>query len=170
MALIELALQRALTAYAGKVDKAGQPYILHPLRLQAQFSDQVTKAIALLHDVIEDSDATADDLRADGIPEVVIAAVELLTRVRGESYEQFIERVGTDPLARKVKKADIQDNLDVLRLAELSDSDLRRVDKYHRAWHRLNSFDQLQSAVANHEEKATADIPSANSGAAPCMA
>ncbi|WP_199918273.1 GTP pyrophosphokinase [Pseudomonas veronii] len=137
--LTEVALQRALTAYAGKVDKGGKPYILHPLRLMARLSDPIGQCVAVLHDVIEDSDTTADDLRADGFPESVVTAVEALTRRRGESYEAFIERVSVNPLARKVKLLDIEDNLNLLRINKVTDNDLQRVAKYHRAWMLLSS-------------------------------
>ncbi len=137
--LIELALHRALKAYGGKVDKAGKPYILHPLRLAARLDDQISQAVALLHDVIEDSDTTEDDLRDDGFPESVISAVVALTRRKGESYEAFIDRVRVHPLARKIKLPDIEDNMNLLRLNAVSEKDLQRIAKYHRAWKRLDS-------------------------------
>lgn len=137
--LIELALHRALKAYGGKVDKAGMPYILHPLRLAARLDDQISQAVALLHDVIEDSDATEDDLRDDGFPESVISAVVALTRRKGEGYEAFIDRVRVHPLARKIKLLDIEDNMNLLRLNAVSEKDLQRIAKYHRAWKRLDS-------------------------------
>lgn len=137
MALIEIALERALSAYRGKRDKAGQAYVLHPLRLMAKMHDEISQAVSLLHDVIEDSDVTAEDLRADCFPEVVIEAVVALTRRSGESYMAFIERLKPNELARKVKLADIEDNLNVLRLVELNEQDLLRVQKYHKAWHYL---------------------------------
>ncbi len=137
--LIELALHRALKAYGGKVDKAGKPYILHPLRLAARLEDQISQSVALLHDVIEDSDATEDDLRDDGFPESVISAVVALTRRKGESYETFIDRVRVHPLARKIKLLDIEDNMNLLRLNAVTEEDLQRIAKYHRAWKRLDS-------------------------------
>ncbi|KSC70511.1 GTP pyrophosphokinase [Pseudomonas aeruginosa] len=137
--LIELALHRALKAYGGKVDKAGKPYILHPLRLAARLDDQISQSVALLHDVIEDSDTTEDDLREDGFPESVISAVVALTRRKGESYEAFIDRVRVHPLARKIKLLDIEDNMNLLRLNAVSENDLQRIAKYHRAWKRLDS-------------------------------
>ncbi|HEC1424181.1 MAG: GTP pyrophosphokinase [Pseudomonas sp. 34-62-33] len=137
--LIELALHRALKAYGGKVDKAGKPYILHPLRLAARLDDQISQSVALLHDVIEDSDTTEDDLREDGFPESVISAVVALTRRKGESYEAFIDRVRVHPLARKIKLLDIEDNMNLLRLNAVSENDLKRIAKYHRAWKRLDS-------------------------------
>ena len=139
MALIEIALERSLSAYRGKRDKAGQAYVLHPLRLMAKMHDEISQVVSLLHDVIEDSDVTAEDLRADGFPEIVIEAVVALTRQAGESYMAFIERLKPNELARKVKLADIEDNLNVLRLVELNEQDLRRVQKYHKAWHDLQA-------------------------------
>ncbi|EMN5288401.1 GTP pyrophosphokinase [Pseudomonas aeruginosa] len=144
MVLIEMALQRAMSAYMGKVDKAGMPYILHPLRLMARFTDPIEQAVSLLHDVIEDSDTTAEDLLNEGFPEVVVEVVVILSRRRGESYADFIERICLHPLARKIKLADIEDNLNVLRLASLGESDLRRVSKYHQAWKRLSTFEAGQ--------------------------
>lgn len=143
MSLIEKALAIALQAYAGKRDKAGRAYILHPLRLMAEMKDETSMMVALLHDVIEDSEITAADLLAAGIPPDVVGPVESLTRRKGEKYEAFIERVCLDPVARLVKLADIEDNLNVLRLPKLSEADLRRVEKYHRAWHRLESAGRL---------------------------
>lgn len=139
--LIELALERALKAYAGKRDKAGMPYILHPLRLMAKMSDLEAQVVALLHDVIEDSDATPDDLRKEGFPDNVVEAVIALTRLPDETYSDFIERLRPNALARRIKLADIEDNLNVLRLPSLGSTDLRRVEKYHRAWRRLAATD-----------------------------
>lgn len=139
MSLIETALAIALEAYAGKTDKAGKPYILHPLRLMAKMTGEEAMAAAMLHDVIEDSEITADDLRQRGMPEGVVWAVKCLTRNDGESYADFIERVRQNPFAVAIKLADIEDNLNVLRLNTLTDADLRRVEKYHRAWHRLKA-------------------------------
>lgn len=126
-----------MSGYRGKRDKAGQAYVLHPLRLMAKMHDEFSQVVSLLHDVIEDSDVTAEDLREDGFPEVVIEAVVALTRQAGESYMAFIERLKPNELARKVKLADIEDNLNVLRLVELNEQDLRR--KYHKAWHYLQA-------------------------------
>lgn len=98
-------------------------------------------AVALLHDVIEDSDITAQDLMDAGIPADVVEAVQMLTKQDGESYMAFIDRVKLNPLAAKVKKADIEDNINVLRLAKVTDTDLQRVAKYRKAWHRLQDID-----------------------------
>jgi hypothetical protein len=91
-----------------------------------------------LHDVIEDSEITAQELCKLGIPQRVVDAVVCLTKQPNESYQDFIERVKTNKLATKVKLADIEDNINVLRLATLNESDLQRVQKYHQAWHVLS--------------------------------
>lgn len=137
--MIEVALQRSLKAYGGKLDKGGKPYILHPLRLMARLSDPVGQCVALLHDVIEDSDTTADDLRADGFPESVVSTVEVLTKRPRERYEAYIDRIRAHPLARKIKLLDLEDNINLLRLTTVSEKDLERAAKYHRAWIRLDS-------------------------------
>ena len=137
MNLIDTALAIALRAHTGVVDKAGQPYILHPIRLMLKMNLDEEKATALLHDVIEDSNITADDLLAEGIPETVITAVLALTRQEGETYKAFVLRAKQNPIARKVKIADIEDNLNVLRIKQLTEKDLSRIAKYHKAWQSL---------------------------------
>lgn len=141
MHLIEKSIEIALKAHTGKTDKAGAPYILHPLRLMARMETDAARAAALLHDVIEDSAVTAADLLAAGIPQAVVDAVVALTRAEDETYEAFIGRVMDNRLAVAVKKVDIADNLNVLRLPSLSESDLARVARYHRAWTKLTACD-----------------------------
>jgi (p)ppGpp synthase/HD superfamily hydrolase len=138
MKLIETSLQIALRAYAGKTDKAGREYILHPLRVMAKMETEMEMSAALLHDVIEDSEITAQDLLDEGIPAEVVEAVRCLTKNEGEEYMAFVARAKRNKLAAKVKKADIEDNIDVLRLASLNEYDLARIQKYHAAWHLLN--------------------------------
>lgn len=137
MDIIEKSLKIALEAYAGKKDKAGKTYILHPLRIMANMETEDEMSVALLHDVIEDSKFTDEDLLDIGIPENIVKAVNLLTKVEGQSYEQFIQNLLINQLAVKVKKADIEDNINILRLNEVNDSDLKRIAKYHKAWKRL---------------------------------
>lgn len=134
MNLIEKSLQIALAAYSGKKDKAGETYILHPLRVMEKMESTEQKAVAILHDVIEDSDYTAEALLAAGIPNQVVAAVVSLTRNEGESYAAFIDRVALNELATAVKLADLADNMNILRLEEIRENDLRRLEKYHKAF------------------------------------
>lgn len=137
MDIIEKSLSIALKAYAGKKDKAGKTYILHPLRIMAKMNSAEEMSVALLHDVIEDSEITAKDLLKEGIPAKVVKAVQALTKIEGENYDQFIVRVLKNKLAAKIKKADIEDNINVLRLKSVSPKDLERIAKYHKAWKRL---------------------------------
>ena len=138
MHLLEIALQIALDAHRGQVDKAGRPYILHPLRVMASMRTDDERAVALLHDVIEDGEYDVARLVDAGIPLHVTQAVECLSKRDGEDYPAFIARVIENPLAARVKQADIADNIDVLRLEQLSEQDLQRVAKYHQAWRQLD--------------------------------
>ncbi|HVF25240.1 MAG TPA: hypothetical protein VNA23_05080 [Anaerolineales bacterium] len=138
MQLIEKSLYIALRAYAGKTDKAGREYIHHPLRVMAKMKTDLEMSVALLHDVIEDSDITAKQLLAEGIPAKVVEAVICLSRNENEDYQDFVGRTKKNELAAKIKIADIEDNIDVLRLASLDEYDLTRIKKYHSAWQFLN--------------------------------
>lgn len=138
MNIIEKSLEIALKAYAGQTDKAGKTYILHPLRLMAKMETEEEMSVALLHDVIEDSDYTAENLLENGIPANVVNAVQYLTKNAGENYDAFIKRVLQNKLAAKVKKADIEDNINILRLNSITDKDLKRIAKYHKAWHKIS--------------------------------
>ncbi|HMB89661.1 MAG TPA: HD domain-containing protein [Rhodothermales bacterium] len=139
-ALIERAIALAVEAHQGQRDKAGMPYILHPLRMMLRMVTPEDKMVAVLHDVVEDTAWTLDALRKQGFPEIVIEAVDGLTRRRKESYDAFIARAARHPLARRVKLADLEDNLDLRRLAKLTADDLERLIRYQRAWHYLTDY------------------------------
>ena len=134
MKLIEKSLHIALRAYAGKTDKAGCEYILHPLRVMAKMKTDLEMSAALLHDVIEDSDITAEQLLVEGIPAEVVEAIQSLSKNENEDYPDFVARAKKNKIAAKVKIADIEDNIDVLRLSSLDETDLARIKKYHSAW------------------------------------
>jgi (p)ppGpp synthase/HD superfamily hydrolase len=140
MNLIEAAIELAVEAHRNQRDKAGQPYILHPLRLMLQMETDVEMIAAVLHDVVEDSTVAFDDLRARGLPEEAIEAVVCLTKQNGEDYDQFVQRVASNPIARKVKIADLEDNMNLARIPRLRPEDLKRLEKYHRALHRLKGI------------------------------
>lgn len=127
------AIQLALSAHRGQVDKAGQPYILHPLRVMFAMQDETARMVAVLHDVVEDSDLTLDDLRQRGYSQTVLDAVDALTRREAESYEAFVQRAKTNRIARRVKLADIEDNMDLRRLADLGERDVSRLRRYQAA-------------------------------------
>ncbi len=117
--MVSLARSLATAAHRGQVDKAGAPYIAHPARVAARLDAPMEQATAWLHDVIEDTAVTLDDLRAAGVPPRVVDAVEVLTRERGEDPQRYYARVAADELALRVKRADIADNADERRLAAL---------------------------------------------------
>jgi len=139
MSNLDKALSIAIQAHSGQKDKAGQPYILHPLRMMFQMGTEEEKITAVLHDVVEDSDWTVDDLRAAGFSEAVVTAVDALTHREDESYEAFIERLKPDRLAVTVKLADLTDNMDLRRLSGVTPKDLERLEKYYRAWKTLTT-------------------------------
>lgn len=133
MSDLDQAISIATKAHAGQLDKAGQPYILHPLRLMLKFQAKDEMIVAVLHDVVEDSAFTLESLKDYGFSEVIINAIESLTKNKGETYEDFISRVSSNDLAKKIKIEDIRDNLDLTRLDKITEKDLARVEKYHRA-------------------------------------
>jgi len=137
---LEEAIALAVHAHAGQRDKVGQPYILHPLRLMFRLGPDASDAhrmAAVLHDVAEDTPYKMDELRDLGCPPEVLAALECLTKREGESYDQFIDRVLPNPIARRVKKADLEDNMDVLRLPVVTAKDAERLARYRAAWERV---------------------------------
>jgi (p)ppGpp synthase/HD superfamily hydrolase len=115
------------------VDKAGAPYILHPLRMMLSVRSPEARMAAVLHDVVEDTSVTLEQLRAEGFPEAVLVAVAALTKREGEDYEAFIRRVAADPIAREVKLADLRDNADLSRIADPTEKDWARIEKYRSA-------------------------------------
>lgn len=134
-ALLEKAIAIAVRAHAGHVDRYGQPYILHPLHLMMQMDSPAARMVAVLHDVVEDTEVTLADLQAAGFPAEVLEAVSLLTHDREQvPYEAYVAGIKPHPLARKVKLADLQHNMDIRRLPHLEPKDLERLQKYHRAW------------------------------------
>jgi hypothetical protein len=137
----------AAEAHRTQFDKAGVAYIYHPLRLMLRAVTQDQKLVAILHDLLEDTQWTADALRREGIPRRVVRAIECLTRLPGESYEQFIERVASDGLATRVKLLDLEDNSDPSRLAQPTPEHRARIEKYRRAMDRLRPELDLRSLV-----------------------
>lgn len=133
--MVEKAIQVALDAHRGQKDKGGKPYILHALHVMSKQKTCEEKQAGVLHDVLEDSKLTAKDLRRMGFSETVIEAVVALTKQNGEDYlEDFIIRVKSNRIARKVKIADIFHNLRVERLPrEPNEKDVARIQKYRKA-------------------------------------
>ena len=133
MSTLERAIALAARAHEGQLDKAGAPYILHPLRIMLQLRKSDEQMAAVLHDVVEDCGWTLDQLRKEGFSETVVAAVDSVTNRAGEKYEDFVLRASKDPIGRLIKLADLQDNCDLSRIANPTDKDFERIEKYKRA-------------------------------------
>ena len=137
--MLERAIEIAVEAHKGQVDKGGSPYILHPLRVMGNVDGESEKIVAVLHDVVEDSNWTFEALLAEGFSVEVIEALKSVTKESpDEDYDSFIQRAIRNPIGRKVKIADIRDNLDVTRIPELGEKDLQRISKYKKALKRLH--------------------------------
>jgi (p)ppGpp synthase/HD superfamily hydrolase len=135
VAKLEDAIALALKVHRGQKDKAGQPYILHPLRVMMRLDTEDERMAAVLHDALEDGEVTAADLRKAGFPKNVVDAVDRLTHRKGqETYFEYLERAASHRLARKVKMADLEDNMDVRRLNKVGPDEARRLAKYRKAW------------------------------------
>lgn len=147
MSKLEEAIRLAVEAHRGQKDRNGAPYILHPLRVMARVKTDEEMTVAILHDTVEDTEWTFERLREAGFAENVVEAVDCLTKRDGESYDSLIERARTNPLARRVKIADLEDNMDVRRITEVTAKDAERLAKYRRAWQTLTAESDGASAV-----------------------
>jgi len=145
MATLGKAIAIAAQAHQDQYDKAGAPYILHPLRMMQRMSSETEMMAAILHDVVEDTAWTLDKLRQAGFAAEVVQAVECLTHRDHETYDEFIARVRTNAIASKVKLADLEDNMDIRRLSTLTEKDAERLHKYHRAWLALRQAEDTAS-------------------------
>ena len=134
------AISIAAEAHAGQKDRAGAPYILHPIRLMIQMDSENAMMAAVLHDVVENSVWTLDDLRKEGFSNEVLNAVDSLTHrdKEGEDYWDYIQRAKSDPIALKVKLADLLDNLNPNRLNKVTKEDEKRFERYRKAQQMLS--------------------------------
>ena len=131
--LTKKALKLCFEAHRDQVDKTGLPYVFHPFHLAEGMTDEVSCVCALLHDVVEDTDYTLDDLRAMGFPEDVVAVLTLLTHEGGVPYMEYVEKIKENPIAVRVKLADLAHNSDESRLDVIDEYALRRAEKYKQA-------------------------------------
>jgi (p)ppGpp synthase/HD superfamily hydrolase len=128
------ALRIASEAHAHQKDKFGHPYLLHVMRVSERGLTEREKICGLLHDLIEDTPWTIDQLRAEGFPEDILEVVHLLTKPEGANYMEYVKVIAKNPLARQVKLNDLQDNMDLRRVPELREKDLDRVNRYISAF------------------------------------
>ena len=144
MSTLERAIEIAKEAHAGQVDKAGAPYINHPMRVSFACPLGDPRIVGVLHDVVEDSDWTIDQLRSEGFSEDVLAGIDAVTRREGEDYLAFVLRASADPLGRLVKRADLHDNMDTSRLPKITERDRERLTRYMTA---LSLMDDIEAGV-----------------------
>lgn len=132
--LINKAISIAALAHDGQTDKAGKPYIFHPLRVMLNAEgDENVKCAAVLHDVLEDTAITVADLEAAGFGETIITALKLLTRTPDDDYMGYVKRLKNNSIAKAVKLADLADNMDMSRIPSPTERDFARLEKYKRA-------------------------------------
>ena len=133
MSTLEQAIIIAANAHAKQTDKSGAPYILHPLRLMLQAKTEEEQITALLHDVVEDSPVTLDELKTAGFSITVLEAVRTLTRLEDMSYDQYLKGIAGNDLARRVKLLDLADNMNLERIKNPTEEDFSRLEKYKKA-------------------------------------
>ena len=135
---LETAISYAKEKHAGQVDKAGVEYINHPLAVMESVESEDEKIVAVLHDTVEDTDATIEEIK-ELFGETVARAVECLTHRKCEDYFDYVSRVKENEIARKVKLADLRHNMTLSRLTEVTDKDIQRLRKYEKAKEMLES-------------------------------
>jgi len=131
--LTKKAMRLCFAAHAGQLDKGGVPYVFHPFHVAEQMEDELSTVVALLHDVVEDTDYTMEDLARMDFPERALSALKLLTHDKRVPYLDYVAAIRHDPIARAVKLADLRRNSDLSRLTDPDASALARVEKYRRA-------------------------------------
>ncbi len=146
--LLARAVAIAAIAHQDQYDKAHAPYILHPIRLMMRGQTIEEQIVGILHDVVEDSDWTLDQIAAEGFPPEIITALDCLTRRPEETYDQFLDRVLTNSLATHVKRYDLEDNMTLTRLENWSEKDLQRLQRYHKAHRQI--MKQIHKELKSH--------------------
>ncbi len=142
--MLEKAILIAVKAHQGQVDKGGNPYILHPLRVMFSMKNENEKICAVLHDVVEDTNVTLDHLKNEGFSEEVLLALDALTKRKNESYDKFIDRIINNHVACHVKLADLNDNMNLTRIQNPSHKDFERIEKYRKA------VDKIKCVLGNN--------------------
>lgn len=141
--MLPRAIVIATEQHKGQVDKAGQPYIDHPMRVMRAMRSNIERIVAVLHDVVEDGSVTLAKLQQEGLSKEILEAIDSVTRRAGEDYEEFIERAGQNSIGRWVKYEDLRDNSNMARITNPTESDFVRTAKYQKAMARLESFDAV---------------------------
>lgn len=142
--MLEKAILIAVKAHQGQVDKGGNPYILHPLRVMFSMKNENERICAVLHDVIEDTNITLYHLKNEGFSKEVLLALDALTKRKNESYDKFIDRIINNHVACQVKLADLNDNMNLTRIQNPSHKDFERIEKYRKA------VDKIKCVLGNN--------------------
>lgn len=137
---LEQAIKLASINHYGQRDKSNKPYIFHLLYVMNSVNDLNAKIVGVLHDILKDTNITRNDLLNYGFSEDIVIAVEILTKSKNQKYMDYIENIKSDNIARKVKLIDLKHNMDLTRLSEISDEDLKRTMKYFEAYKKLNEY------------------------------
>ncbi len=132
MSTLERAIEIAARQHTGQIDKAGEPYILHPLRVMFTVNTPSERIAAVLHDVVEDTPVTLEELIQEGFADEVIEAVRALTKTKGESRLEAAKRAAANPIARVVKLADLSDNMNLDRISQPTEKDFARLEEYRK--------------------------------------
>ncbi len=138
--MLEKAIMIAVQAHKGQIDKAGKPYILHPLRVMNSGKTEKEMICGVLHDVIEDTSITLDNLREEGFSEDIIHILDLLTRDKNMTYDEYIDRLSTDIEAISIKLYDLTDNMNRDRIPNPTITDAKRHLKYEKAYEHLSNI------------------------------
>ena len=127
------AMKLCYEAHKDQVDKSGLPYVFHPAHVAEQMTDEATTIVALLHDVVEDTDYTLEDLAAEGFGKEILEAVALMTHEDDVPYLDYVAKLKNNPIARAVKLADLAHNSDLSRIGEVDEETKQRLEKYKKA-------------------------------------
>ena len=143
--LLEKAIRIATKYHKGQLEENGMPYIMHPIRVMLKGNSIAEQIVGILHDVIEDTAYSIEELEADGFPSYIIEAIVCVSKRKGEDYDDFIVRISKNELATKIKLNDLLDNMDSVRMVNFS---ARRLEKYHKAYRFL--YEHLYKEAPNH--------------------
>ncbi len=138
--MIKQAIELCYNYHKGQVDKAGKPYFLHPMTVALNCNNDDEKVVALLHDILEDTEITVEELIEKGIPERLCRSIVVITKKENDSYEKYVDRVAKDPIAIAVKIKDLEHNMDVSRLQDPTQKDYDRIEKYRKVHSKLLNY------------------------------
>ena len=144
--LTKKAMKLMYDRHKDQIDKSGMPYVFHPMHVAEQMNDEYTTIVGLLHDIVEDTDVTLEDLDRMEFPIEIIEAIKLMTHKEGVPYFDYVKAIGDNDIARKVKIADLEHNMDVTRLNEIDEWTKTRLEKYRMCHDYLCSIELTKNS------------------------